>query len=183
MRFAPRRRVVPVERGTVPAPAAVPRGAGGRVSASRCHSPPSGSPRDRVLVVRGRLDLSGVARLRERLLHVSHSPGSRLILDLSGVTSCDALGLGLLVAAARGARHSGGDLCLVAPRPAVAQALKASGLGRILPAFPGFDGRSGAGTGNGPAPRPGDHGQKSGRISGRTESPGSLREEHPPEAV
>ncbi|MFH8785025.1 STAS domain-containing protein [Streptomyces roseoverticillatus] len=136
-----------------------------------------------MLVVRGRLDLSGVARLRERLLHVSHSPGSRLILDLSGVTSCDALGLGLLVAAAREARHSGGDLCLVAPRPAVAQALKASGLSRILPAFPAFDGRPGAGTGNGPAPRPGDHGQKNGRINGRTEPPGSLREDRPPEAV
>ncbi|QLE72114.1 STAS domain-containing protein [Streptomyces rectiverticillatus] len=84
-------------------------------------------------MVRGRLDLSGVPRLRERLLHVSHKPGSRLILDLSGVTSCDALGLGLLVATARRARHSGGDLWLAAPRPAVARALKASGLSRLLP--------------------------------------------------
>ncbi|MEU1813746.1 STAS domain-containing protein [Streptomyces roseifaciens] len=103
-----------------------------------------------MLTVRGRLDLSGVPRLRERLLCVPHSPGSRLTLDLSGVTSCDALGLGLLVAAARSARHSGGDLCLVAPCPAVARALKASGLTRILPVFPGFDGPSGAATGDGP---------------------------------
>ncbi|GGX69922.1 STAS domain-containing protein [Streptomyces hiroshimensis] len=108
-----------------------------------------------MLTVRGRLDLSGVPRLRERLLHVSHSPGSRLVLDLSGVTSCDALGLGLLVAAARRARDSGGDLCLVAPRPAVARALKASGLSRLLPVLPGNDGQPGAGTGDGPAPRPG----------------------------
>ncbi|MGW2162367.1 STAS domain-containing protein [Streptomyces nondiastaticus] len=122
------------------------------MSASRCHSPPPGSPRDRVLMVRGRLDLAGVPKLRERLLHVSHSPGSRLTLDLSGVTSCDALGLGLIVAAARCARYSGGDLCLVAPCPAVAQALKASGLSRMLPVFPGFDGQSGAGTGDGPLP-------------------------------
>ncbi|MEU5051606.1 STAS domain-containing protein [Streptomyces sp. NPDC021096] len=112
------------------------------MSASHCHSSPSGGgPRDRVLMVRGRLDLSGVPKLRECLLHVSHSPGSRLLLDLSGVPSCDALGLGLLVAAARCARHSGGDLCLVAPRPAVAQALKVSGLSRILPVLPGFDGQ------------------------------------------
>lgn len=135
---------MPVERKAVPAPAEAPRGAGGRVSASRCHSPPPSSPRDRVLTVRGRLDLSGVPRLRERLLHVSHSPGSRLTLDLSGVTSCDALGLGLLVAAARCARHSGGDLCLVAPRPAVAQVLRASGLSRILQVLPAFDGQSAA---------------------------------------
>ncbi|MBF6049354.1 anti-sigma factor antagonist [Streptomyces sp. NRRL B-1677] len=148
MQAAPRRHVVPVERKTVPAPAEVPRGAGRRVSASRCHSPPPGSPRDRVLTVRGRLDLSGVPRLRERLLHVSHSPGSRLTLDLSGVTSCDALGLGLLVATARSARYSGGDLCLAAPRPAVAQALRASGLSRILPILPASDSQST------PAPRP-----------------------------
>ncbi|WP_367140454.1 MULTISPECIES: STAS domain-containing protein [Streptomyces] len=118
------------------------------MSASHCRSPPAGSPRDRVLTVRGRLDLSGVPRLRERLLHVSHSPGSRLTLDLSGVTSCDALGLGLLVATARSARYSGGDLCLAAPCPAVAQTLRASGLSRILPILPGSDGQSG------PAPRP-----------------------------
>ncbi|WP_160330219.1 STAS domain-containing protein [Streptomyces roseifaciens] len=136
------------------------------MSASHWHSPPSGGPRDRVLVVRGRLDLSGVPRLRERLLHVSHRPGSRLVLDLSGVTSCDALGLGLLVATARCARYSGGDLCLVAPCPAVARALKASGLSRILPVFPGFDGQPGAGTDGRPDLRLGGHGQESGRISG-----------------
>ncbi|MBH1933040.1 STAS domain-containing protein [Streptomyces sp. AV19] len=134
-------------------------------------------------MVRGRLDLFGVPRLRERLLRVSHSPESRLILDLSAVTSCDALGLGLLVAAARRARYSGGDLCLLAPCPAVAQALKASGLSRILPVFPGFDEQSGAGTGGSPDPRPGDHGQEDGRIGGRVKSPGSVREEHPPEAA
>ncbi|WP_425543599.1 STAS domain-containing protein [Streptomyces luteireticuli] len=134
-------------------------------------------------MVRGRLDLFGVPGLRERLLRVSHSPGSRLVLDLSGVTSCDALGLGLLVAAARHARYSGGDLCLLAPCPAVARTLKASGLSRILPVLPGFDGQSGAWTGDGPGPRPGDPGQEDGRIVGRTEPSGNVREEHPPEAA
>ncbi|WP_424887418.1 STAS domain-containing protein [Streptomyces sp. XH2] len=90
-----------------------------------------------MLTVRGILNLAGVPGLRERLLHVSPGPGSRLVLDLSGVTSCDALGLGMLVAAARRARSSGGDLCLVAPCPAVTQALKVSGLSRILPVLPG----------------------------------------------
>ncbi|WP_418952545.1 STAS domain-containing protein [Streptomyces albireticuli] len=134
-------------------------------------------------MVRGSLDLSGVPVLRERLLRVSHSPGSRLVLDLSGVTSCDALGLGLLVATARQARRSGGDLCLLAPCPAVARALKASGLSRLLPALPGTEGQPGAGADDGLVPHLGDHRQKSGRISGRTEPPGSFREEHPPEAA
>ncbi|MFI1797201.1 STAS domain-containing protein [Streptomyces sp. NPDC020379] len=98
---------------------------------------PAGTRQGHVVTVRGKLDLAGVPGLRERLLRVSHTPGSRLILDLSGVTSCDALGLGLLVATARRARRAGGDLCLVAPRPAVVRALGASGLSRLLPTLPG----------------------------------------------
>ncbi|MEU4211553.1 STAS domain-containing protein [Streptomyces sp. NPDC026206] len=89
-----------------------------------------------VIAVGGRLDLATVPRLRRRLLRVSRTPGSRLILDLSGVTSCDALGLGLLVAEGRRARCYGGELRLVAPRPAVVKALGASGLSRLLPVFP-----------------------------------------------
>lgn len=108
-----------------------------------------------VVTVRGRLDLGGVSRLRERLLRVSHGPGSRLFLDLSGVTSCDALGLGLLVATARRARRSGGDLCLVAPRPAVAQVLGASGLSRLLPVVPGIGTMAGPAGAAVPGPRTG----------------------------
>ncbi|MGW1074995.1 STAS domain-containing protein [Streptomyces sp. NPDC002537] len=101
---------------------------------------PSAGREAHVVMVRGRLDLVGVSRLRERLLRVSHGPGSRLVLDLSGVTSCDALGLGLFVATARRARRSGGALRLVAPRPAVVRALGASGLSRLLPVLPGSTG-------------------------------------------
>ncbi|MFI1100589.1 STAS domain-containing protein [Streptomyces melanogenes] len=121
-----------------------PGGQGARTSARGRRSPPAptvtgsrpppthGTGGRVVVTVRGRLGLTTVPRLRERLLRVSHGPGSLLVLDLSGVTSCDALGLGLLVATARRARSFGGGLCLLAPSPSAAAALGAAGLTRLL---------------------------------------------------
>ncbi|WP_369244788.1 STAS domain-containing protein [Streptomyces sp. R41] len=88
------------------------------------------------VVVSGSLGLATVPGLRERLLGVCHGPGSLMILDLSGVTSCDTLGLGLLVATARRVHHSGGGLRLVAPSHAVVEALGDSGLIRPLHVLP-----------------------------------------------
>lgn len=88
------------------------------------------------VVVIGGLTLATVPALRERLLGVCHSPGRQLTLDVSGVTSCDTLGLGLLVATARRVHLSGGDLCLAAPSRAVAEALSDSGLIRLLRVLP-----------------------------------------------
>ncbi|PKV83460.1 anti-anti-sigma factor [Streptomyces sp. TLI_146] len=85
-----------------------------------------------VITVRGRLGLTTLPRLRERLVRVSHGPANPLVLDLSGVTSCDALALGLLVATARRARSFGGGLCLLAPSPSATAALGAAGLTRLL---------------------------------------------------
>jgi anti-sigma B factor antagonist len=92
-----------------------------------------------IVVVSGSLGLATVPGLRERLLRVSHGPGIRLVLDLSGVTSCDILGLGLIIATARRARSFGGSLRLVAPSAAVAEALGTSGLIRLLQVSPALD--------------------------------------------
>lgn len=123
----------------------------GRSSPSLPVSVPDGQPAPTgvdadqvVVVVSGSLGLATVPGLRERLLRVSHGPGIRLVLDLSGVTSCDTLGLGLIVATARRARSFGGSLRLVAPSPAVAGALGTSGLIRLLQVFPALDTPAGA---------------------------------------
>lgn len=101
---------------------------------------PTGVHADQVIVVvSGSLGLATVPGLRERLLRVSHGPGTRLVLDLSGVTSCDALGLGLIIATARRARSYGGSLRLVALSPAAAEALGTSGLIRLLRVLPALD--------------------------------------------
>ncbi|WHM40653.1 STAS domain-containing protein [Streptomyces sp. BPTC-684] len=147
-RSAPRRPRVSTSPRTTSSPAGALRlhsgGEGARTSAQGRRSPPSptvpgsrapltrGTGGCAVVTVRGCLGLTTVPRLRERLLRVSHGPGSSLVLDLSGVTSCDALGLGLLVATARRARSLGGGLCLLAPSPSAAAALGAAGLTRLL---------------------------------------------------
>ncbi|MFD9791067.1 STAS domain-containing protein [Streptomyces sp. NPDC059070] len=127
-----------------PSPADAPRprsaGEGTRTSARGRGSPPSPPLRviegRTVVTVRGRLDLTTVPGLRERLLRVSHGPGSPLVLDLSGMTSCDALGLGLFVATARRARSFGGALCLLAPSPGAVTVLGSAGLTRLLHVHP-----------------------------------------------
>ncbi|WUT81278.1 STAS domain-containing protein [Streptomyces melanogenes] len=119
-------------------------GQGARTSTQGRRSPPAptvpgsrppptrGTQGGVVISVRGCLGLTTVPRLRERLLRVSHGPENPLVLDLSGVTFCDALGLGLLIATARRARSFGGRLCLLAPSPSAAAALGAAGLTRLL---------------------------------------------------
>jgi len=88
------------------------------------------------VVVSGGLTLTTVPGLRGRLLGACDGPGRQLTLDLSGVTSCDALGLWLLGATARRIRLSGGDLRLAAPGRAVVEALSDSGLIRLLRVLP-----------------------------------------------
>ncbi|MEV0276794.1 STAS domain-containing protein [Streptomyces sp. NPDC050610] len=92
------------------------------------------APVTSMIDVSGRLDLATVPRLRE-LLRKAQGPGVRLVLDLSGVTYCDALALGVFVATARRARSLGGELRIVAPSPAVSRALSAGGLRRRLSVF------------------------------------------------
>ncbi|WP_369243690.1 STAS domain-containing protein [Streptomyces sp. R41] len=117
------------------------------MSVQNCSSPAVSTPGRRPVlagvpegcekvVVSGSLALATVPALRERLLSPRHNPGSQLNLDLSGVTSCDTLGLGLLVATARKVHLSGGGLRLVAPSHAVAEALSDSGLIRLLHVLP-----------------------------------------------
>jgi anti-anti-sigma factor len=55
--------------------------------------------------------------LREHLLGLLRPGASRLVIDLSGVTFCDASGLAVLVGVARRAGLLGGVLRLAAPAP------------------------------------------------------------------
>jgi anti-anti-sigma factor len=101
-----------------------------------------------VVFIDGSLDLDTVPDVRDHLLRVSPGPGVPLLLDLSGVTFCDAIGLGLLVAAERRARIRGGALFLVAPSPAVVEAMKTAGLSRLIPVLPATIGAAGSEAGD-----------------------------------
>ncbi|MGE5292532.1 MAG: STAS domain-containing protein [Micromonosporaceae bacterium] len=89
-----------------------------------------------VAVLTGELDVACAPVLREQLLSVLRPRASRLVVDLSGVSFCDASGLAVLVGTARRARLLGGLLRLAAPAPAVTAVLRSSGLLSQFDIFP-----------------------------------------------
>jgi anti-anti-sigma factor len=84
----------------------------------------------------GELDISSAPALREQLLSLLWPGSSRLVIDLSKVSFCDATGLAVLVSTGRRARLLGGFLRLAAASPQVDQVLNITGLDRHLANFP-----------------------------------------------
>jgi len=76
----------------------------------------------------GELDIASVPVLREQLLGLLRPDASRIVIDLSGVTFCDASGLAVLVGLSRRAALLGGVLRLAAPAPLMATVLRLTGL-------------------------------------------------------
>ncbi|MFB4273502.1 STAS domain-containing protein [Nonomuraea sp. GTA35] len=93
----------------------------------------------------GELDIGTGEAVRERLLHVLRHSTSLLILDLSGVSFCDAAGLGIVVGVQRRARSLDIVLGLAAPRPHLARVLCLTGLDSSFPMYGTGTGRVGVG--------------------------------------
>ncbi len=89
-----------------------------------------------IAALTGELDIACAAPLREQLLSLLRLRAARLVIDLSGVSYCDASGMAVLVGTGRRAELLGGMLRLAAPRPAVASALRVIGLHRRFDIFP-----------------------------------------------
>ena len=83
----------------------------------------------------GELDIACSPVLREQLLGLLRRSSSRLVIDLSKVTYCDASGLAVLVGTGRRAKLLGGSLRLAAVSPQVDQVLHITGLDRHLDVF------------------------------------------------
>lgn len=95
------------------------------------------SPDDKtqILTVQGELDLATADCLHRR---GSAAIGSRvplLLLDLAGLSFCDAYGLGAFVRIANEAEAAGCRYGLVAPQPLVAKILRITGLNARLRVF------------------------------------------------
>ena len=60
------------------------------------------------------------------------APGTRVIVDMSGVEFCDSTGMNVLLSCLREARERGGELELAAPRPAVMKILQVTGLDSVF---------------------------------------------------
>ncbi|MEU8303177.1 STAS domain-containing protein [Actinomadura sp. NPDC048955] len=104
--------------------------------AARATAFPRGRSGIAILALQGDLDMASAPALGERLLAALPRSARLLILDLSGVTFCDAAGLTLLIGIQRQATGLGLTLRLSAPRPQVAKLLRITGLDRGLNVHP-----------------------------------------------
>lgn len=84
----------------------------------------------------GELDVASAPALRDQLLSLLRPGSNRLVVDLSGVSFCDASGLAVLVNTGRRARLLGGFLRLAAVSPQAGRVLTITGLHRHLAIFP-----------------------------------------------
>ena len=85
-----------------------------------------------VIAVTGELDIASTPYLRERLHTALRDTGAHVVIDVSGVTFCDASGLALLLDARRRVEAAGTTLVLSAPRPQLRRLLRLTGLARAL---------------------------------------------------
>ncbi|GAA0545440.1 STAS domain-containing protein [Actinomadura livida] len=85
-----------------------------------------------VIAISGELDVTSTPILRERLYAALQDSGPYVTIDLSGVTSCDASGLAMLVGAHHRAEATGTTLTLACARRQPADLLRATGLHRAF---------------------------------------------------
>jgi anti-sigma B factor antagonist len=79
-------------------------------------------------VVRGEIDIQSAMQLHEELLRVVHRHGSRIALDLGGVTFIDCAGINALLATRRRAQLEGGWVRVVRASPCARRIISLLGL-------------------------------------------------------
>lgn len=84
-----------------------------------------------VLIPAGDFDIANVQILRTSIIEALET-STHLVLDLTGITFLDSIGLGAIVGGARRAREAEGWLRLVNPQPAVRRALHVTQLDQVI---------------------------------------------------
>jgi anti-sigma B factor antagonist len=88
---------------------------------------------NQIVDVTGELDIATAEQAYTYLSDVIDAWPLPVSLDLSGVTFCDASGLGALARIARHARQAGRELRLTAARPSLLKIMRITGLDRTFP--------------------------------------------------
>ena len=86
-----------------------------------------------VVTVTGELDIATAEQAYSYISGVIDGWPTPVSVDVSGVTFCDASGLGVLAKAARHAREAGRQLSLVSARPSLLKIMRITGLDRAFP--------------------------------------------------
>lgn len=80
----------------------------------------------------GRLDVAGAAAIETRLLAATVARGQPALVDLTGVEFVASMGIGLLIACAKGLALKQCRLALYGANPMVGEVLAQAGLGHIM---------------------------------------------------
>jgi anti-sigma B factor antagonist len=86
-----------------------------------------------IVSVTGELDIATAEQAYSYLSEVIDGRTAPVTVDLSGLTFCDASGLGVLARAARYARQKGRQLALASARPSLLKIMRITGLDRAFP--------------------------------------------------
>jgi anti-sigma B factor antagonist len=95
-----------------------------------CQVAPDGSATVRV---RGELDIATADQAYTYLRDVVDNQDGPVLINLSGLTFCDAAGLGVLARVAGHARRSGRSIRLTAARPALLRIMRITGMDEAFP--------------------------------------------------
>jgi anti-anti-sigma factor len=86
-----------------------------------------------VVSVTGELDIATAEQAYAYISDVIDSLPGPVSVDMSGLTFCDASGIGALVRIARYARQAGRQVMLTSVRPSVLKIMRITGLDRAFP--------------------------------------------------
>jgi len=112
-----------------------------------------------VVSVTGELDIATAEQAYSYISEVIDGRLAPVTVDLSGLTFCDASGLGVLARAARYARQKGRQLVLASARPSLLKIMRITGLDRAFPELrPSAHAYSALADGPGPRPNGPDWG-------------------------
>ena len=85
-----------------------------------------------VVTISGEIDIQSGPQLRDQLLRIMWRYGTRLDLDLTGVTFIDCVGINALLAARRRVQWEGGWLRVIRASPSVQRVLALTRLQDVL---------------------------------------------------
>jgi anti-sigma B factor antagonist len=86
-----------------------------------------------IVSVAGELDIATAEQAYSYISEIIDGRPAPVTVDLSGLTFCDASGLGALARVARHARQKGRQLMLTSARPSVLKIMRITGLDRTFP--------------------------------------------------
>jgi anti-anti-sigma factor len=93
------------------------------------------APQPALVTLRGQLDIETAPRMRAAFDELMRREINRVVVDLSGLTFCDSIGLSTFILVHRCCTDAGGYLRLAEPTPFLARVITGVRLSRLVPVY------------------------------------------------